>query len=516
MQFGPRQMLRQAAQTNGRGASTICDGRERSWAETESRCLRLASAFARRGVEPGARVGILAHNSDYFLEAYFALGVLGAVAVPLNTRHTASELGFVLEDAGCSLLLADPAHEAPLREAVGNKMALVRADAQGADSIETLIADASPLSRGGELPELAAIFYTGGTTGRPKGVMVGHQALFTNALMTADMRGLAQRPVWLHSAPMFHMSDHSGTIAMTVAAGTHHFIPKFDARDFVDTICSAGITDVFCVPTMVGMLLDAAQSDRSGFSALRRISYGAAPMSPEMIRRAMDLFPYVSFAQGYGQTEAGPALTQLLPERHILEGPLSGKLNSVGQAAWGVELAILDPYGAAVAEGEAGEICARTPAAMLGYWRRAKETEDAFRGGWLHTGDVGRLDEDGFLYLLDRLKDMIITGGENVYSVEVENTLQDHPGVSHCAVIGVPDDVWGERVEAVVRLREGHEVTSENLVAFCRSRIAGYKCPKVVHLAETDLPLSAAGKVLKRDIRDSYVALAEGRPGKPA
>jgi len=246
-------------------------------------------------------------------------------------------------------------------------------------------------------------------------------------------------------------------------------------------------------------------------SSLQDVLYGASPMPEAVIEKAMQVIPGVRWHQAYGQTESGPVLTVLPPERHVLEGPLAGKLKSAGVAVPGVEIAILGENDVEVPRNRVGEICARGENVMLGYWNQPELSEKTLRSGWLHTGDGGRMDEDGFVFVVDRVKDMIVSGGENVYSAEVENAIYEHPAVAECAVIGVPDDKWGERVHAVVRGKDGESLDEAGLIAHCHERIAGYKCPRSVELVDEPLPLSGAGKILKTELRAPHWAGQEKR-----
>jgi long-chain acyl-CoA synthetase len=293
-------------------------------------------------------------------------------------------------------------------------------------------------------------------------------------------------------------------VATAVLAGTNVFIPAFTPAASLEAIERHRVTRMFLAPTMLNMVLNDPAFADFDLSSLRCIIYGASPMPEALVRQAMKALPEVKFVQSYGQTETSPILSILGPERHVLEGPLSGKLRSAGQPIPGVELRIFDKNDQPVSNGTVGEICARGENVMAGYWQLPELTEEALRGGWLHTGDGGYLDDDGFLFIVDRMKDMIVSGGENVYPAEVENALAMHPDVAECAVIGVPDEKWGERVHAIVCLREATVFDESQLIAHCRELIADFKCPRSIEFRDAPLPVSAAGKVLKTELRKPY------------
>jgi long-chain acyl-CoA synthetase len=255
---------------------------------------------------------------------------------------------------------------------------------------------------------------------------------------------------------------------------------------------------------MINMLVNHPDIGRFELSSLRHLAYGGSPMPEAVIRKTLEVLPHVRLTQAYGQSEASPCLTINPHEYHAFSGPRAGKVRSAGRAVYGIQLRILDIDGNEVERGKVGEICARGDIVMLGYWNKPQQSAEALRGGWLHTGDLGTMDEEGFVFVVDRLKDMIITGGENVYSVEVEQAIYQHPAVAECAVIGIPDDTWGEAIHAVVRLREGRSIAAHDLIGHCHDLIAGYKCPRSIEFRTLPLPVSGAGKILKSELRKPY------------
>jgi acyl-CoA synthetase (AMP-forming)/AMP-acid ligase II len=502
------QFVRRAAQINGRGTATRFDGRHRTWEEFRTRVRRLAAGLLALGLEPRDRVAILALNSDRYLESFFALAWAGLSFVPINTRLALPEMAFWLQDSGCRALLYD-ASQLPaatqLRQLVPDIRHAVRIDAaQGGDGIsyECLIEHSAPhAGEGGGGDDLAGIFYTGGTTGRSKGVMLSHANLVFHAMNVVSELGFTHTTNWLHAGPMFHLSDGAATFAVTAACGAHSFIPRFDPVAYLEAVAREAVTDSVCIPTMLNMLINHPDFGRYDLSTLRGILYGGAPMPLPLLARAVMALPRVRFTQAYGQSEAAPILTLLTPEFHGLTGAAAAKMASGGRTVVGCEIKIVDEHDCELPPGKVGEICGRGPNVMLGYWNLPEQTAAALRSGWLHTGDAGMLDEDGFVYVVGRMKDMIISGGENIYAAEVEAALYQHSAVQECAVIAVPDDFWGERVHAIVRLKLGCAASEQELQAHCRALIAGYKCPRSFEFRMEPMPLSGAGKIQKAELR---------------
>jgi long-chain acyl-CoA synthetase len=354
--------------------------------------------------------------------------------------------------------------------------------------------------------DLSGIFYTGGTTGKAKGVMLSHRNLVVNAANVIPAFGYDADTVYLHAGPMFHLADGASTLAVTIAGGVHVFVPAFDPADVLAAIQREKVTHGLLVPTMINVLVNFPKIAEYDISTLKRIAYGASPMPEAVLRKALAMLPGVRFAQAYGMTEAAPLVTALDPRYTVLEGPDASRAKSCGQAAHLVDVRIADDQDREVPRGTVGEVQTRGDNIMLGYWNMPELTAQALRGGWYHTGDAGTMDEDGFVYIVDRLKDMIITGGENVYSAEVENAIAMLDGVAEVAVIGIPDEKWGEAVHAIVVPRAGATVTQEQVVAHCHTLIAGYKCPRSVTIRTEPMPISGAGKVLKTALRAPYWA----------
>jgi len=505
---GLTQGLHRAARTSPDGLAVAAGSRRRTWREVIGRVARLAAALGAQGVTPGERVAILALNSDRYIELLYGVLWAGGVIVPLNTRWSAAEIADALADCQASVLVVDDRFADLAGELTAAAVRLIHAGdgpiPTGAVGLEALIADTAPMPDAGRSAgDLAGIFYTGGTTGRSKGVMLSHGAIVANGLACLSAFQFDPTTRFLHVAPMFHTADAACVFMVTLAGGAHLILPSFDPLDVCAIAAAHGVTDTLLVPTMIQALLDFCEAAGVAPPALRQVIYGASPMPEPTLRRLIRAMPSARLAQGFGQTELSPIATILAPEDHVLDGPATARLRSAGRAVAGVELKIVDADGRDCEAGETGEIWVRGPNVMQGYWKRPEQTAEVLVDGWLRTGDGGRLDADGYLFVVDRVKDMIISGGENVYSTEVENALQSHPAVLACAVIGVPDDRWGERVHAVIVPRPGQSPSLEDLAGHCRGLIAAYKHPRSLELRR-DLPLSAAGKVLKAVLREPH------------
>ncbi len=502
------QALHRSLQQNPDRPATICRDRVRTVAESVDRIARLAGALSDLGVQPGHRVGILALNSDRYLEYFYAVPWMGAAVNPVNIRWSAVEIAYSLADSDTRVLFVDDAF-APmiptLQERFPDLGAVIYCgDGElpaGALSYETLIAERGPVEdtrTGGN--ELLGVFYTGGTTGHPKGVMLSHNNLLTSSIGSlASGQFISPRGRLLHTAPLFHLAGIAAWAAGCLVGSTHVIVPAFGSAEVLKAIAEHSITDALLVPTMIQMLVDDPAVGDYDLSSLLHLVYGASSISEALLERARKVFPTVGFTQAYGMTELSPVATLLTPADH--DDPVLRR--SAGRAAPHVEVRIVDPDGREVPRGEVGEVVVRGDNVMLGYWNRPAETAVAVSDGWMHTGDGGRMDDNGYVFIVDRIKDMIITGGENVYSAEVENALAKHPAVAAVAVIGLPDPDWGERVHAVVVLLPGQKATEEQLRAHCKTLIAGYKSPRSVDFVDS-MPMSGAGKILKRELRMKY------------
>ena len=485
--------------------------REHSFVNLMDDVARQAAALQAQGLEHGDRVALLAPNHDGLVRTLYACWWLGLVACPLNVRWSAAEVGHAVADSGARLLLVDDllAPAEPAGPETGSTTAGLLRDVQ----VPVLRMDAWAAQARGMAPiadrraggdQLAAILYTGGTTGHPKGVPLTHANLWTASMTRGAELNNAPDSVSLLVAPLFHVAGLGRLVGQTIVGGTCITMAQFRAPQVLSAIEAHHITDTIMVPTMLQALMDEPGFSPERVRSLDRIAFGAAPMPPDLLERALQAWPHAEFFQAYGLTETAGAVCINLPVNHRdPEARARGRQHSVGRAGLGAEILIMDEQGQVLPAGEVGEIVVRGPMVTQGYWNRPEATRDAFREGWFRTGDAGRMDAEGYLSIVDRLKDMIITGGENVYCAEVEAALRRHPLVSQAAVIGLPDAHWGETVHAVVVLVAGHgpdALPFEALRAWCRDQLAGYKCPRSVAYVDA-LPLSAAGKVLKTALR---------------
>ncbi len=519
MQIYLTQGLHRALQQHPRRMAVRCAGRQLDWRTLTDRVARLAGVLQDRGLQPGDRVAVLAQNSDWCIEAFMAVWWAGGVVCPLNTRWSSAELLHGLQDGQSRLLLVDgnfaAQAEALLPKAPDLCAVLFMGDGHAppgmarAQDLMATTAPAEDVRLGGDA--LAIILYTGGTTGFPKGVMLSHANLWT-----ASVARLAQIPgagTSLLATPLFHVAGLGRLVGMLVHGHGCVVEPQFRPAQVLQAIAEQGVCEVMLVPSMLQMLLDHPDFDAARLGALQRIVHGAAPMPRALLLRAMQALPRVDFVCAYGMTETAAAAAVNGPYRLDNHAEHAAHLAAVGRAGWGCELRIVGPDGQALPVGQAGEICVRGPSVMLGYWRQPDATAQVLRQGWMHTGDGGWMDEDGYVYLADRIKDMIITGGENVYSLEVEAVLMRHPAVALCAVVGRPSAEWGEAVHAVVVPRPGQLPDAQSLRAYCHDHLAGFKCPKTLDIVEA-LPLSPTGKILKNRLREQLALQAPAHPLK--
>jgi acyl-CoA synthetase (AMP-forming)/AMP-acid ligase II len=502
-------MIERASRLNPNGIAMRCKGRQYSWSRLQHRVACLAGALRDFGLGEGDRVGILSLNSDRYYESVFAIPWAGYCMVPLNTRWALPENNYAVSDSGTRVLLFDDAFTEQagqlLQEIEALQAAVYMGDGECPDwaqSYEELVAANEPVlasARGGD--EMAGIFYTGGTTGFPKGVMQSHHAIWASAMGALPNFEMDREDAYLHVAPMFHMADFAGSMGLTLCCGTNVILESFDPGQVLRTFAEEKITHVLLVPAMIKMVLNHPDAATADLSSLKNIIYGASPMPAATLEQCMSVWPGVGLVQAYGQTELAPVATMLSAGDHLEGGE---KLKSAGRPTAVNDIRIVDEEGNTCAEGVSGEIAARGPNTMIGYWNKPEETAKAMSDGWVLTGDAGYFDDQGYLFIVDRVKDMVVTGGENVFTTEVENAVISHAAVQDVAVIGIPHAEWGEAVHAIVILHAGKSVTEEELIVHCRELIAGYKLPKGVTFREEPLPLSGAGKVLKTELRKPF------------
>ncbi len=497
----------------------LVDGEHRStYRQLDDRVARLRGGLRSLGLADGDRVAGLALNSFRHFEAWFALPTANLVFTDLNFRLALPELQFMLDDSGATVLFADARHweaATELRDRCASTGLLVWMDdgpsPDGSPTWDQLAEhDPAPPPASLDADCIAAITYTGGTTGRPKGVVQTHGNLMVNAKHMLWANPLYESDRFLHLSPMFHSAGVANMYAQALVAGAHVICPGFDADVVGRMIAEHGITVAVMVPTMLNMFLNHPGTAECDLSSWRMCLYAASPMPVALLTRAMAELP-CGFSQGYGMTEMSPHVSQLSKEDH--ERAAAGdpeavrRLASAGTPCIGVDVEVRRADGSPCDIGEVGEITVRGPNMMPGYWHRPDETANAITpDGWYRTGDLASSDAGGYLFIVDRAKGMIVTGGENVYTTEVENALASHPAVLELAVFGVPHDQWGEAVHAEVVIRPGARATEEELILHCRRSIGGFKVPRSIAIGNEPLPKSGAGKILKREIRAKYWA----------
>ncbi|APT11912.1 long-chain-fatty-acid--CoA ligase [Mycobacterium avium] len=476
--------------------------RQWSWAEWSSRIRRAAGALRGAGIQRGQCVAFLDKNHPACLEVLIGGASVGAVTTVVNWRVIGDELVHVLADSGARVLVVG-AELRPAAEAAARRVPSLERIIEVGDEYESLLAAAEPApsDAGVDTDETALVIYSSGTTGRPKGVLLSQRALVNHAVNLAPAFPFADGDANLVAMPLFHVGG-IGYALFGIRAGAPTIMTREpDAAALIGAV-RAGATHAFFVPPVIARFLDAGEAARASIAGLRYIVYGAAPMPLPLLHRALSTWPGTKFVQVYGQTELCGAVTALSDDDHRDAARPQLQL-SAGKAVQGCEIRIVDPNsGAELPAGRSGEVWVRSNQNMSGYLNRAEATAETITAdGWVRTGDVGRLDADGYVYIEDRLKDMIITGGENVYGPEVESVLIEHPAVVDAAVIGVPDDFWGESVKAIV-VADG-DVDAADVIEFCRRHLAGFKCPRTVDFV-AELPRNASGKILKTQLRKPF------------
>jgi len=470
--------------------TALASGDQRTtFQEGHERVERVAASLIGHGFGRGDRLAILLPNEPEYIELIYACSRLGVIAVPLNTRLSPTEIDHVLADA--------------------SPRGLIRHSSLPVPSVRLpweLVLDQEPLEVANEPapdaiydPEaILALVYTSGTTGHPKGVAVSHANVLANVHFLNYWTPYEEGGVYLHAAPMFHIIDLPLMFAAPAFGTCQVTIPKFNPQHFCETVEREHVTHTALVPTMINFLSQFPDLKKYDLSSLKHLAYGGSPMSPDLIRRMRLAFPNLKLVQGYGLTETG-FLTGLKDHEHTED-----KLLSCGRPCPGIDVRIIDESGKEVEVGQPGELVARGANVMRGYWNKPEETKAAFRNGMFRTGDVGYQNADGYFYLLDRIKDMIVTGGENVYCGEAEAVISEHPAVQEAAVFGIPDPVWGELVMACVVLKPGTALSADELIAHCRGSLANYKVPRRIEFSEAQLPKGGSGKILKKILRERY------------
>ena len=505
-------------------SSSICPDREAiifegnrwSFSDLADRSNRLANALAGMGVGQGDKVGMLQVNCNECIEVYFATAKLGATYVPLNFRARAEELEFMINFSEASALFLGQRYVKmvnSMREQIPGMKNLVSVEgpAEGMLDYESVIAEADPEEVFTDIDDndTSILMFTAGTTGQPKGVMLTHDNLATYVLNNVSPADPDIEEKNILTVPLYHIAGMQAVLAAVYGGRTLVVQRQFEPSDWMTLVESESVTRAMMVPTMLKQLMEHEEFPERNLSSLQVITYGAAPMPVEVITKAIEVFPGTRFINAFGQTESASTITMLTPEDHVIEGSPGERaiklkrLGSIGRALGDTEVKIFDEDGSEQPVDEVGEIVARGPRVMKGYWKAEEATNSTIRNGWLYTGDIGYMDEAGYIFLSGRAKDIIIRAGENISPEQVEATLHSHPAIDEAAVIGVPDPQWGETVRAIVALKAGAQASEADIIEHCRGQLASFKKPESVIFVDS-LPRNPLGKVLKRVLREEY------------
>ena len=496
--------------------SIIFEGNRWSFSDLADRSNRLANALAGMGVGQGDKVGMLQVNCNECIEVYFATAKLGATYVPLNFRARAEELEFMINFSEASALFLGQRYVKminSMREQIPGMKNLVSVEgpAEGMLDYESVIAGADPEEVFTDIDDndTSILMFTAGTTGQPKGVMLTHDNLATYVLNNVSPADPDIEEKNILTVPLYHIAGMQAVLAAVYGGRTLVVQRQFDPSDWMTLVETESVTRAMMVPTMLKQLMEHEEFPDRNLSSLQVITYGAAPMPVEVITKAIEVFPGTRFINAFGQTESASTITMLTPEDHVIEGSPGERaiklkrLGSIGRALGDTEVKIFDEGGSEQPVDEVGEIVARGPRVMKGYWKAEEATNSTIRNGWLYTGDIGYMDEAGYIFLSGRAKDIIIRAGENISPEQVEATLHSHPAIDEAAVIGVPDPQWGETVRAIVALKDGAQASEADIIEHCRGQLASFKKPESVIFVDS-LPRNPLGKVLKRVLRDEY------------
>jgi long-chain acyl-CoA synthetase len=484
-----------------------------TYAQFDKRTNCLANAISVLGSTKGDRIAVLHHNCYQYIEIYFALAKAGMPVVPLNYRYNPSEILHVIRDSGAKIVLFGKEYMSVvdmIKQKIPSVEHFICIDAHlsGMKNYEEIISEASTREPVLSIDEedIAILGYTGGTTGRPKGVMTTHRNIITSCYNTSLERLLTPNDILLNVHPIFHAGGANSMFAFFFVGATNVILntSRIDIDVILKAIQDYKINHLLLVPTLILSIIEHPSIESYDFSNLKTIYYGTSPISIELLKKAMRLFK-CNFSQTYGMTETFVPITILKPEDHKLDGSPEDdqRMTSAGREVMGVKVKIVDNDGRELERGKIGEVVVKGKNVMKGYWNQPELTKEALKDGWLYTGDMGKLDELRYLYIVDRKKDMIISGGENIYAKEVEDVLSAHPAVAEAILVGVPDDKWGEVGMGLVIKKRGAELSGEELISFCKSRLASYKKPKFIEFVN-EFPKSASGKILKNEIRQKY------------
>jgi fatty-acyl-CoA synthase len=522
----PVRFKRHAARIFGRKEGVVCEAQRFTYAEFSERCDRLSHALTKLGFNKGERVDYLSFNCHRLLEAYYGVPQIGGILLPLNIRLSPEELAYILNDSTPRVLFFDPEF-IPLVECLRTQIRSVEhfIALRGAKpawvhpkSYDELLQDAEPREidyRGIDENSVAELFYTSGTTAHPKGVMLTHRNLYLHAFYTAlGLRG-RDDDVHLYTVPLFHVNSWGAPHIVTLAGGRHVMLKKFDPRPVLELVQRERVTHLQMVPTMVVAMINHPDFPKYDLSSVKELFMGGAPTNTSLVRQVEEKIPGCIAMGGYGLTETSPVITQARLKAHLVNEPEETKLRHKATAGYtfaGTEIRVVNAEGRDVKPDgqEAGEVVVRGDVVMAGYWNQPDATAQAVRDDWLYTGDLATIDEEGYILIVDRAKDMILSGGENIASAEIERVLYAHPAILECAVIAAPDDTWGEVAKAIITLKPARQATEAEILDHCRRHLAGFKVPESVEFVD-QLPKGGTGKILKKVLREKYWAGHERR-----
>ncbi|MFC2051196.1 class I adenylate-forming enzyme family protein [Chloroflexota bacterium] len=495
----------------------VFEGKRYTFSQLNERVNRIGNALSNLGVQKGDRVAMLQVNTNQCVEVYFAVAKIGAIYVPLNFRARGNELTYMLDSSESSALFAGERYidlVDSIKPNLNSVNTFVSLDSphEGMLYYEDMIASSPADEIFTEIgdDDTTILMYTAGTTGFPKGVMLSHNSFAVYVLENVSPADPVSEDRNILTVPLYHVAGIQAMMAAIYGGRTLVMERQFEPKEWMELVEAEKVNRAMMVPTMLKQLMGHADFSKYDLSSLKVITYGAAPMPLEVIKRAVDLFPGVGFINAFGQTETASTITTLSPEDHDITGTDEVKekklkrLSSIGRPMPDIEMKIVDEEGNKLPQGEVGEIVARGPRVMSGYWKDQEKTEKTIdKDGWVHTGDMGYVDEDGYFFLAGRATDMIIRGGENISPEEVEGVMHSHPKIDECAVIGIPDEDWGEVPMCVVVLKKGATATPDELMEHCRANLASFKRPRSVVFRE-ELPRNTMGKILKRALREQY------------
>lgn len=503
-------IIRKNARKHGKKIGLIYEGRELTFGEISRNVNRFANAMLDLGIKKGDHVAILSKNCPEYLEFYFASAMIGAIPVGINYRLVDKEVEFIANDAEAKLLVVSAEYEQILQAIQGNLVAehyfSLGGKINGMHEYEALVSSASEAGPNIKLDkdDPALQMYTSGTTGRPKGAMLSHRNILAGTIGTVFIAEAHVRSRFFTPAPLYHMAAMLACLTSWILGATVVLARDYIPHECLQTIQDHKITHGAMVPAMIIFCLQVPGIEKYDFSSLEVMLTGASPFPIQALKQAVKVFD-CKFGQFFGQTESAGIMAFLGPGDHVIQGDERQEqtMKSAGKEMWQNEVRVVDEEGNDVMPGEIGEVIGRGPNNMVGYWKLPAATAEALKDGWLHTGDLGTIDEEGYLYIVDRKKDMIVSGAENIYPAQIEAILMVHPAIAEAAVIGIPHASWGESVKAIIVLKEGAQATEDEIVGFCRKSLAGYKIPRSIDFIDA-LPRNPTGKVLKTVLREKY------------